>query len=358
MPEYEQNLVNLIKDVRKELKAPNLPVVIGELTGPWVDAPGEWATLRKAQAAAAARPEFKGNVLFVETHDFVRPAKESPNPGHGHHEFGNAETYFLVGDALGKGMIKLLTPASRRRRPSRRNPRRTRSRRSKAGPSAWMIGCCRAPDDELGTRALRFLEAKLSDIKAVVPADKVKKLQAVTIVLDLTHGKLGPMQYHPNAGWLKANGYSPDLAKCVHLPRAADLATKRNINEQPWVILHELAHAYHDQVLGFDEPRDQGGLREVQEERPRREDAALQRQAREALRADRPQGVLRRDDGELLRRQRLLPVQPRRAEGGRAGDLRTDGTHLGHAREAGGATEEVLQRGRACGLRHHARAGR
>jgi hypothetical protein len=109
VPEYEQNLVNLIKDVRKELKAPNLPVVIGELTGPWVEAPGEWATLRKAQAAAAMHPEFKGNVLFVPTHDFVRPAKESPNPGHGHHEFGNAETYFLVGDALGKGMVKLLT---------------------------------------------------------------------------------------------------------------------------------------------------------------------------------------------------------------------------------------------------------
>lgn len=109
VPEYEQNLVNLIKDVRKELKAPNLPFVIGELTGPWVQAPGAWATLRKAQAAAAARPEFKGTVLFVETHAFVRKPDESPNPGHGHHEFGNAETYFLVGDALGKGMKQLLT---------------------------------------------------------------------------------------------------------------------------------------------------------------------------------------------------------------------------------------------------------
>jgi len=111
------------------------------------------------------------------------------------------------------------------------------------------------PDKELGARALRFLENKLSDIKVVVPEDKVKKLQTVTIVLDLTHGNLGPMQYHPDAGWLKANGYSTDLAKCVHLPRAADVATRRNIVEQPWVILHELAHAYHDQVLGFDEPR-------------------------------------------------------------------------------------------------------
>jgi hypothetical protein len=113
----------------------------------------------------------------------------------------------------------------------------------------------KAPDDELGRKALRSLEARLSDIKAVVPADKVKKLQTVTIVLDLSHGKIGPMQYHPSAEWLKDHGYSPDLAKCVHIPKAADLLSPRNIREQPWVILHELAHAYHDQVLGFDHPR-------------------------------------------------------------------------------------------------------
>ncbi len=254
IPEYEQNLVNLIKDIRKDLKAPNLPVVVGELTGPWVDAPGGWATLRKAQAAATTRPEFKGNVLFVETHDFVRPPRESPNPGHGHHEFGNAETYFLVGDALGKGMVKLLGPQAK-------------GTPEPAKPTSYSIqkieGWTIRVDDRLlvpandGVRAqaLRFLEYKLSDIKVVVPGDKVKKLQAVTIVLDLNHGKIGPMQYHPSAGWLKSNGYSTDLARCVHLPRAADLATKRNISEQPWVILHELAHAYHDQVLGFDEPR-------------------------------------------------------------------------------------------------------
>jgi len=109
VPEYEQNLVNLIHDIRKEWKAPNLPVVIGELTGPWVDAPPEWTQLRKAQAGAAQRPEFAKTVLFVPTHDFVRKPEDSPNPSHGHHEFGNAETYFLVGDALGKGMVKLLT---------------------------------------------------------------------------------------------------------------------------------------------------------------------------------------------------------------------------------------------------------
>lgn len=112
-----------------------------------------------------------------------------------------------------------------------------------------------AENEALATRALKFLEAKLVEIKAVVPAERVKELQTVTIVLDLSCGKLGAMQYHPDAGWLKANGFPTDLAKCVHLPRADDVATRRNINEQPWVILHELAHAYHDQFLSFDESR-------------------------------------------------------------------------------------------------------
>jgi hypothetical protein len=254
VPQYEQNLVNLIKDVRKDLKGPNLPVVIGELTGPWVEAPGAWATLRKAQASAASKPEFKGNVLFVETHDFVRKPEESPNPGHGHHEFGNAETYFLVGDALGKGMIKLLAPPAK----DKAEPEKPTSR-SERKLEGWTIRVddrlLKEPNAALGARALRFLEGKLSDIKVVVPEDKLTRLQSVVIVLDLTHGNLGPMQYHPSAGWLKSNGYATDLAKCVHLPRAIDVATRRNINEQPWVILHELAHAYHDQVLSFDEPR-------------------------------------------------------------------------------------------------------
>jgi hypothetical protein len=108
VPEYEQNLANLIHDVRRDLNAPKLPVVIGELTGPWVDAPPEWEQLRKAQAAVAARPEFVGTVAFVPTRNFVRKPENSPNPTHGHHEFGNAETYFLVGEALGKAMVSLL----------------------------------------------------------------------------------------------------------------------------------------------------------------------------------------------------------------------------------------------------------
>ena len=108
VPEYEANLVNLIRDLRSDLAAPGLPVVIGELTGPWVEAPREWDRLRKAQAAAAAREEWAGSVVFVPTAAFVRAPEESPNPTHGHHEFGNAETCLLVGDALGRAMRSLV----------------------------------------------------------------------------------------------------------------------------------------------------------------------------------------------------------------------------------------------------------
>jgi len=113
VPQYEENLVNLIRDVRAEFGVADLPAVIGEITGPWVDAPDEWKTLREAQRKAAVREELKSadgasRVVFVPTAAFVRDPEDSPNPGHGHHEFGNAETYFLVGEALGKAMRSLV----------------------------------------------------------------------------------------------------------------------------------------------------------------------------------------------------------------------------------------------------------
>lgn len=107
----------------------------------------------------------------------------------------------------------------------------------------------------LGARAINSLERRLADIKAVVPRSALGKLQGFGIVLDLGHGGLANMQYHPSAGWLTAHGYAADLARCVHIPVAAQLLEPRQINVQPWCVLHELAHAYHDQVLGFDEPR-------------------------------------------------------------------------------------------------------
>ncbi|MBM3995817.1 MAG: zinc-dependent peptidase [Planctomycetes bacterium] len=107
-------------------------------------------------------------------------------------------------------------------------------------------------DKKLGDHALRILANRLYDIQHVVPEDKVAKLRKVAIWIDVSHGKLRPAQYHPSKAWLKQNGYSEKLARCVHIPVAANFSSVNHQRVQPWSVLHELAHAYHDQVLGFD----------------------------------------------------------------------------------------------------------
>ena len=106
-----------------------------------------------------------------------------------------------------------------------------------------------------GGRALKLLESRLVAVSFVVPEPARAKLRAIQIQLDLNHGKLVPMQYHPGADWLRDNGYSEQLEKCVHIPSVADFLEPQCIQNQPWVLLHELAHGYHDQVIGFDDPR-------------------------------------------------------------------------------------------------------
>lgn len=105
---------------------------------------------------------------------------------------------------------------------------------------------------EMGRHALQILKNQLFGIKLVLAEEKVKRLQQVPVWVDLTCGELKAMQYHPSAGWLRAQGYSGELAKCVHIPHLKSFIDARTLREQPDVMLHELAHAYHDQVLSFD----------------------------------------------------------------------------------------------------------
>ncbi len=76
---YSELMDDLIRDVRKDLSAPKLPVVIGVLgVGGPVDKYGSdqqrykgvHQNFRSAMAAAASRPEFKGNVAAVLTEKY------------------------------------------------------------------------------------------------------------------------------------------------------------------------------------------------------------------------------------------------------------------------------------------------
>lgn len=99
---YEANLVHLIHDVRRDLKSPKLPIVVAE-TGN-----ADHEIFRKAQRAGVEHKDVAGPAVFVPTRAFLRNPEDSPNTGHGHHWFGNAESYFLIGDAIGRAMLPLL----------------------------------------------------------------------------------------------------------------------------------------------------------------------------------------------------------------------------------------------------------
>jgi len=105
--EYEKNMANFIRDVRKDLGVKDLPFVIAEtgMTGPEEKHPRALA-LMKAQAAVAEQKEFQGTVAFVSTKAFWRTEERSPSK-QGYHWNSNAETYYLIGEAMGVAMKKL-----------------------------------------------------------------------------------------------------------------------------------------------------------------------------------------------------------------------------------------------------------
>ena len=105
--EYEKNLANFIRDVRKDLGVKDLPFVVAEtgMSGHQERHPRALSLMR-AQAAVAACDEFKGNVAFVGTKDFFRPREVSPS-GQAYHWNTNAETYFLIGNGMGEAMRRL-----------------------------------------------------------------------------------------------------------------------------------------------------------------------------------------------------------------------------------------------------------
>jgi alpha-galactosidase len=68
---YSELLAHFIRDVRKDLAAPNLPFVIGVMgVGGLKDESVDMVAFRRAMAAPAAMPEFKGNVVAVQTAPF------------------------------------------------------------------------------------------------------------------------------------------------------------------------------------------------------------------------------------------------------------------------------------------------
>ena len=103
---YETNLVQFIKQLRKDFNAPNAKFVCATLGQTKKGAGGNEGKILEAQLVVDGNsgkyPEFKGNVASVYSNPFCHGGASNSHYG------GNAETYMDVGEAMGRAMAVLL----------------------------------------------------------------------------------------------------------------------------------------------------------------------------------------------------------------------------------------------------------
>jgi alpha-galactosidase len=108
--EYEYNLANLIRDLRREFRTPTMPFVIAN-TGMDNVNPNNgtsWALIEAQGNVSdpAKYPEFAGTVATVDTRPFDY-GNNSPAPTFGYHWNFNGKSYFQIGESMGVAMMKL-----------------------------------------------------------------------------------------------------------------------------------------------------------------------------------------------------------------------------------------------------------
>jgi len=122
--EYAENMANFIRDVRKDLKSPALPFVIGQfgVGGVSEEPNAKHVRFKEAQAAPAKLPEFKGNVAVVKTDElwdqeadavFKTGWKEhleewnKVGSAYPYHYLGSAKFHVRAGRAFADALLKL-----------------------------------------------------------------------------------------------------------------------------------------------------------------------------------------------------------------------------------------------------------
>ncbi|MCA9062405.1 MAG: hypothetical protein KDA96_05085 [Planctomycetaceae bacterium] len=120
--DYEQNMRQLILDVRRDLNSPDLPVVIGVMgQNGSTPATGAMLTIQQAQLAMNGVPEFQGNVKAIRTDELVDEAAEKLYPewkerfeewkltggDHRYHYLGSAIWFTRIGHAMSEAMLEL-----------------------------------------------------------------------------------------------------------------------------------------------------------------------------------------------------------------------------------------------------------
>lgn len=94
------------------------------------------------------------------------------------------------------------------------------------------------------------LDGQLAALKSVAPPDALAFLKQVPIWVEWENRREGAAEFHVSVIWLKANGYNPDKAGGIEINNTRNFVDWSR-HGQPWMILHELSHAYYDQVLAW-----------------------------------------------------------------------------------------------------------
>jgi Carbohydrate esterase, sialic acid-specific acetylesterase len=108
--EYEANLTNLIEDLRTDLAVPNLPVVVANTGMSNADSSTIGLSLVTAQnnvGDPAKHPEFAGTVTTVDTRPFDYGELLGTANNQAYHWNFNAESYFNIGESMGKAMLAM-----------------------------------------------------------------------------------------------------------------------------------------------------------------------------------------------------------------------------------------------------------
>lgn len=98
---------------------------------------------------------------------------------------------------------------------------------------------------------IKLLNKNLAEIKALFRPDILPQLKRVPIWVNnyAEHGAC----YHPSSSWLKQNKRMLEKEHSIEIHSVDSYLNWSNT--QPYIILHELAHAYHHQVLKYNNPK-------------------------------------------------------------------------------------------------------
>ena len=92
------------------------------------------------------------------------------------------------------------------------------------------------------------MAVQLGRVESVVPRKALQQLRRVPIWINPEYAGVRPTaEYHGHAGWLKKNNRDESMAKSIEITNVLNFDFENT--RMPFLMLHELAHAYHDQVL-------------------------------------------------------------------------------------------------------------